>query len=233
MNFIVNEGDLFMEVNSSKKAEQFMQFQLLTEMFKEAAGDNPSFQLMMEGLLQSVTDSQGNLDFSRLGLEQMDLDKLGYSAQERITNVYNDVSSSVKSGNSSIDQAVEKASRKYGIGKDLIMAVIKQESSFDPYSVSKAGAEGLMQLMPGTAKDLGVKNSFNIEENVDGGTRYLRDMLDIYNNSKQLALAAYNAGPGTLKRKGVDTVDEISNLSSETRDYVQKVMKYEALYKQK
>jgi len=222
-----------MEVNSSKKVEQFMQFQLMTEMFKETAGDNPAFQLMMEGLLQSVTDSQGNFDFSRLGLEQMDLDKLGYAAEERLKNVYNTVNTSVKSGNSSIDQAVEKASRKYGIDKDLIMAVIKQESSFDPYSVSKAGAEGLMQLMPGTAKDLGVKNPFSVEENVDGGTRYLKDMLEMHNNSKQLALAAYNAGPGTLKKRGVDTVEEISNLPSETRDYVQKVMKYEALYKQK
>jgi len=222
-----------MEVNSSKKVEQFMQFQLMTEMFKETAGDNPAFQLMMEGLLQSVTDSQGNFDFSRLGLEQMDLDKLGYAAEERLKNVYNTVNTSVKSGNSSIDQAVEKASRKYGIDKDLIMAVIKQESSFDPYSVSKAGAEGLMQLMPGTAKDLGVKNPFSVEENVDGGTRYLKDMLEMHNNSKQLALAAYNAGPGTLKKRGVDTVEELSNLPSETRDYVQKVMKYEALYKQK
>jgi len=106
------------------------------------------------------------------------------------------------------------------------MAVIKQESDFDPNSTSHAGAQGLMQLMPGTARELGVTDPYDIEQNIDGGTKYLKSMLEMYSNSKQLALAAYNAGPGTLRRRGVDTVEEISKLPTETQDYVKKVMKY-------
>lgn len=215
-----------MNIDDSKKVEQFMQFQMVTEMFKQAAGDSPAFQLVMESLLNAVSDNEGNIDLDKLGLSQTDLNKLGYAGGERITNIYNDVKTSIDSGNTSIEEAVEMASRKYGIDRDLIMAVIKQESDFDPYSTSHAGAQGLMQLMPENSRDLGVTNPYDINQNIDGGTRYLRDMLDMYGNSKQLALAAYNAGPGTLRRRGVDTIEEISKLPYETRDYVKKVMKY-------
>lgn len=215
-----------MEVNNSKQVEQFMQFQLMTEMFKQASGDSPAFQLVMEGLLRAATDSNGNMDLSKLGLGEIDLSQLGYAATERLNNIYRDIDTSTKSSNLTIEEAVNNASRKYGVDRDLIMAVIKQESSFNPNATSHAGAQGLMQLMPGTARELGVTNSYDIEQNIDGGTRYLKSMLEMHGNSKQLALAAYNAGPGTLKKRGVDTVEEISKLPSETRNYVQKVMKY-------
>jgi len=215
-----------MEVNNSKQIEQFMQFQLMTEMFKQSAGDSPAFQLVMEGLLKASTDSAGNMDLSKLGFREADLSQLGYAGNERLTNIYKDIDTSIKTNNTTIEEAVDKASRKYGIDKALIMAVIKQESSFNPNSTSHAGAQGLMQLMPGTARELGVTNSYDIEQNVDGGTRYLKSMLEMHGNSKQLALAAYNAGPGTLRRRGVDTIEEISKLPSETKDYVKKVMKY-------
>lgn len=215
-----------MEVNNSKQVEQFMQFQLMTEMFKQASGDSPAFQLVMEGLLRASTDNSGNIDLSKLGLGEVDLSQLGYASTERINNIYKDIDTSIKSNNLTIDEAVSNASRKYGIDRDLIMAVIKQESSFNPNATSHAGAQGLMQLMPGTARDLGVTDSYDIEQNIDGGTRYLKSMLEMHGNSKHLALAAYNAGPGTLRKRGVDTIGEISKLPSETRDYVQKVMKY-------
>ena len=215
-----------MEVNNSKQVEQFMQFQLMTEMFKQASGDSPAFQLVMEGLLRASTDNSGNIDLSKLGLGEVDLSQLGYASTERINNIYKDIDTSIKSNNLTIDEAVSNASRKYGIDRDLIMAVIKQESSFNPNATSHAGAQGLMQLMPCTARDLGVTDSYDIEQNIDGGTRYLKSMLEMHGNSKHLALAAYNAGPGTLRKRGVDTIGEISKLPSETRDYVQKVMKY-------
>lgn len=215
-----------MEINSSKQVEQFMQFQLMTEMLKQSAGDSPAFQLVFESLLSAATDDRGNIDLSKLGFGEVDLSKLGYSGVERLSNIYNDVQASVNSGNTNIEEAVNIASRKYGIDKDLILAVIKQESDFNPNSTSHAGAQGLMQLMPGTARELGVTNAYNIEQNIDGGTRYLKSMLELHGNSKQLALAAYNAGPGTLRKRGVDTVEEISKLPYETRDYVHKVMKY-------
>jgi soluble lytic murein transglycosylase-like protein len=207
-------------------AQKLLEYQLMTEMFKEAVGNSDSFSLIMESLTKAMTDSNGNIDLSNLGLGQQDLSKLGYGAGQRLTSIYNNVNDNIKSGNMNIDEAVDAASKKYGVDKPLIMAVIKQESGFNPNSTSGAGAMGLMQLMPGTAKDLGVSNAYDVSQNVDGGTKYLKGLLDMYGNSKELALAAYNAGPGMLQSRSVSGTSDISKLPYETRDYVQKVMKY-------
>lgn len=197
-----------MKVDNNSAVEQALQLQLMTKVLEQMAGDSDSFQLILESLTKAMTDKNN-----------------GKSAFD-FNGIKSEVSKNVTGGNLSVDQAISKASKKYGVDSDLIKAVIKQESNFNQYAKSSAGAEGLMQLMPGTAKDLGVNNSYDIGQNVEGGTKYLKGLLDMYGNSKELALAAYNAGPGTLKRKGVDTVSEISALPSETRNYVQKVMKY-------
>ncbi|AKN32715.1 lytic transglycosylase [Clostridium carboxidivorans P7] len=215
-----------MNVDNNKKVEQLLQAQLMTQIFKSSFGDSDSFGLILESLTKAFSDGDGNMDFSKLALGQTDLSKLGYGAGERLNSIYKDLKSDIKSSNLTIDEAVRKASQKYGVDSNLIMAVIKQESDFNPNSVSEAGAEGLMQLMPGTASELGVSNPYNIEENVEGGTKYLKSLLNMYANNKQLALAAYNAGPGTLQNRGVSDVSGISRLPYETRDYVNKVMKY-------
>jgi hypothetical protein len=122
-----------------------------------------------------------------------------------------------------IDTVINRASRRYGIDAGLIKAVIRAESNFNPRAVSSAGAEGLMQLMPGTARGLGVSNSFDPEQNVMAGTRFLKDMLDRYDGDLNSALAAYNWGPGNVD-KGTGT------LPRETREYLGRVNKYYAEY---
>ncbi|MFZ0725461.1 MAG: lytic transglycosylase domain-containing protein [Desulfobacterales bacterium] len=117
-----------------------------------------------------------------------------------------------------IEACISESARKYDLPPGLIKAVIEAESGFKADAVSVAGAQGLMQLMPATARDLGVTNSFDIRQNIDGGTRYLRQMLDLFGGDTRLALAAYNAGPGNVQKYGGDVP------FPETRQYVARVL---------
>jgi soluble lytic murein transglycosylase-like protein len=116
------------------------------------------------------------------------------------------------------DDLIVEHSRLNGVRPSLVRAVVQVESGFNPRAYSPKGAMGLMQLMPATAREFGVRNPFNPEENVRGGVAYLKRLLDRYDNNEELALAAYNAGPGAVDKHGQSIPPY-----RETRDYVTKV----------
>ncbi|WP_054027937.1 lytic transglycosylase domain-containing protein [Bacillus sp. FJAT-28004] len=129
---------------------------------------------------------------------------------------------------SAYDELIQQASAKYGVDSSLIQAVIQTESGFKADAQSGSGAKGLMQLMDGTARGLGVSNSFDPAQNIDGGTKYLSMLLNKYNGNEQVALAAYNAGPGRVDRAGIRTneqlIENLEALPEETQRYVAKVL---------
>lgn len=141
-------------------------------------------------------------------------------------NMYRREVSLPGSGHRSYLDIIRRHATSYHLEEALIKAVIKVESDYQPQTVSSKGAQGLMQLIPETARDLRVRNPFDPSENIRGGSEYLRRMLDLFNNDLELALAAYNSGPTTVKRYGgIPPYDE-------TQNYVKKVKRYLDHYRQ-
>jgi hypothetical protein len=173
-------------------------------------------------LNSGVSWSEGLL-WQQLGAVQVDntinVETKNHAA-ESLPTTYNDL--------------IQIASRKYGISESLIKAVIDTESSFNPQVVSSAGAKGLMQLMDGTAQGLGVSDSFDPAQNIDAGTRYLSYQLKRFDGQENMALAAYNAGPGRVQRLGISTdaelMNHLSSLPEETRKYITKVQNARSKY---
>lgn len=127
---------------------------------------------------------------------------------------------------SDLSDIIRRYSSHFRLDEALVKAVIKVESDYNPRAVSRKGALGLMQLLPSTARLLKVMDPMNPDDNVRGGSRYLREMLDQFGGNLELALAAYNAGPNAVRRHGgIPPYDE-------TRDYVTRVKKYMRFYRQ-
>jgi soluble lytic murein transglycosylase-like protein len=141
-------------------------------------------------------------------------------------NMYRKEGPSASSVHHSYLDLIRRHANSYSLEEALVKAVIKVESDYQPRIVSKKGAQGLMQLIPETAKLLKVQNPFDPSENIRGGSAYLRRMLDLFDNDVELALAAYNSGPSTVQRYGgIPPYDE-------TRNYVKKVKHYLDYYRQ-
>jgi len=197
----------------------FYQLQNMNQAWTNSSETNPtsttdsSQTLLFKALLESAlsagpgTASAGSQGYQDLGLQS-------YSG----FNPLHQTSPTLRTGNSDIESLIAQVGQKYGVDSNLIRQVVLAESGFDSGAVSQAGAMGLMQLMPGTAQTYGVTNPLDPVQNLDGGTHFLRDLLDRFHGNVPLALAAYNAGPGTVdKYQGIPPYQE-------TQNYVRKIM---------
>lgn len=173
-----------------------------------------------------------NVTLQRIGTIENQIQSLASFAQRPDADFQKILESSVqKSKNPAsvsrgeIDNLISKYADKNGLDENFVKAVINQESGFNPNATSHCGAMGLMQLMPSTAQGLGVKDAYNPEQNIEGGTKYLKGLMDRFNNDKSLALAAYNAGPNAVKKYGGIPP------YAETQNYVKKVLSKYDTYK--
>lgn len=220
-----------------EQLEKVLRMKMMQKMLEEALGDGMEFELVYQAMLDSLINTKNNSNqaalkaiitgdnTNRSNVDISDVKNLlsngiNYNTNRINTSNYNNCDSE----KSKIYAAVEKASKKYGVDSNLILSVIQAESNFDVNAVSSAGAQGLMQVMPSNLSAMGVTNGYDINENINAGTSLLKQYLNMYNGNTEMALMAYNAGPGTVSRRGVSSPSELYKMPSETRNYVTKVM---------
>ena len=188
---------------------------------------NSSFDMAMISLLNAIstTNSQQNVN---ININSEDLENiLGLDTLVSSQNSSNiEITNKDEDVNTTIENAIEQSSKKYGVDENLIKSVIKVESNFDPNAVSSVGAKGLMQIIPFNYESLGITDPFDIEQNIDGGTKYIKKCLDMYDGDVQMALMAYNGGSGRMASRGVNSVNDLYKMPKETQNYVSKVMEY-------
>lgn len=174
------------------------------------SGGNQSFQMLLNQYL-----NEAKVQNHKLNTGLSDFSEIPTNFQQ---NAILTTNTQQQASGASIDGIVREASLAHGVDEKLIHSIIKHESNYKVDAKSHAGAQGLMQLMPPTARGLGVNNPYDARENVNGGTKYIASMLKKYNGNVEIALAAYNAGPGNVdKYQGIPPFKE-------TQNYVKKVI---------
>jgi hypothetical protein len=237
-------------VNISK-LEEFMGSVVSKEALKKAIGDGPEFDIVYEALLNSNEENifnSNNEESSesyipaavgqkleniplRIRTEPIKTGELYLNRTNSDTslnisfdNLYTDLSQDTTVDVEKIYSTVDKYSQKYGVDKNLVLAIIKQESNFNPNAVSSAGAKGLMQLMDFNSEAYGLTNPYDIDQNIEAGVKHIKSYLDMYNGNLEMALMAYNGGPGTMERRGVKSASDLYKMPQETQNYVPKIL---------
>lgn len=189
--------------------------------------DNDAFNMVMINLLKAVAQSNTSLNNIKDLSVYDNNQSTNLETQNSVINT-NKIQYNIEnqSTDEKIESAIKESSKKYGVDEKLIRSIIKVESNFNPNCTSSAGAKGLMQLMPENCKYYNVTDPFDINQNIDAGTRHIKDYLDKYNGNVEMALMAYNGGPTRMANRGVKSIDDIYKMPSETQKYVPKVMKY-------
>lgn len=175
---------------------------------------------LMRGLLDDQTDDDENL-FPSIGFNTVMAHSGAMRSQmvDRYAAAQKAADQAELSPREKIESLIDRVAEHVSLAPELIRSVVSAESDYRPEAVSHAGARGLMQLMPATAEELGVKDSFDPHQNLLGGSRYLKQLLDKYDGDLDHALAAYNWGQGNVDRHGLDKMPE------ETRNYIAKIRK--------
>lgn len=212
-------------------AEQLTAMMLLNQAKNTSSKkDSPAFSIMMSSLLSSMAETtsvetiKGELTELKDKIEANK--EFDVNLKPTNTNITTNESTMGKTEKERIDNAVDAASKKYGVDKRLIRAIIKTESNFNPKVTSSAGAQGVMQIMPANFKMLGITDGYNIEQSIDGGTKLFKSYLNMFDGNTKMALMAYNGGPGTMQRRGVKSPADIYKMPKETQNYVVKVSRY-------
>lgn len=198
-------------------------FKTIRDMSKETkdyVGSLATFKLPVD--IKTIGDSVKALEkhFETKGISDSTIRSLAEGIGGYVDSVKGEIKQVAKA-NDEVEAAIAEAAKQYNISADIIRAVAWKESRYNPKAVSSAGAQGIMQIMPETGKGLGLEDPFNIQQNIMAGAKYLRQMMDRYGNDLQLALAAYNAGPGNVDKAGgipkiAETLEYVRDLTGQT-----------------